>query len=259
MKIAISQPTYLPWLGYFDLIDQVDLFVLFDSVQFERQSWQQRNRIKTPVGLQWLTVPVMFRGRFGQTIKDVEIRDLAFWRKHLRAIELNYRRSAFFDSYFPDFSLLLQSCVTDPLLVNCNVRLIEWFNNILGIQTPLIRSSGGKYQGKRAALLTNICQSLQAARYVSPLGSAVYLLDEIDSFADKNIEVAFQHYQHPEYTQQFPPFLAYASALDLIFNEGPAALEIIRRGRGRSWRPEELSPHQVDVRTPASATATFQP
>ena len=74
MKVAISQPTYLPWIGYFDLIDQVDAFIFLDSVQFEKQSWQQRNRIKTPKGLQWLTVPVMFRGRFGQLIHQVEIR-----------------------------------------------------------------------------------------------------------------------------------------------------------------------------------------
>jgi len=87
MKIAISQPTYLPWLGYFDLIDQVDVFVLLDSVQFEKQSWQQRNRIKTPTGLQWLTVPVEFRGRLGQRIMEVIIRDDPdLPKKHLRAI-----------------------------------------------------------------------------------------------------------------------------------------------------------------------------
>jgi hypothetical protein len=95
MKIATSQPTYLPWLGYFDLIDQVYTFVFLDNVRFEKQSWQQRNRIKTPAGLQWLTVPVLFRGRFGQLINEVEIRDIEFSRNHLRAIELNYRAHRF--------------------------------------------------------------------------------------------------------------------------------------------------------------------
>src|SRR5580704_12957199 len=108
VKVAISQPTYLPWLGYFDLIDQVDVFVLLDNVQFEKQSWQQRNRIKTPTGLQWLTVPVIFRGRFGQLIKDVEIREAEFWRNHLRAIELNYRRARFFHQYFEELSSRLK-------------------------------------------------------------------------------------------------------------------------------------------------------
>ena len=105
MKIAISQPTYLPWIGYLDLIDQVETFVLLDNVQFERQSWQHRNRIKTPSGLHWLTVPVLFRGRFGQLINEVEIRDIEFWRNHLRAIELNYRRAPFFADYFDELSV----------------------------------------------------------------------------------------------------------------------------------------------------------
>src|SRR5690242_14000816 len=131
MKIAISQPTYLPWLGYFDLIDQVDLFVFLDNVQFEKQSWQQRNRIKTPTGLQWLTVPVAFRGKFGQLIKEVEIRDPEFCKNHLRAIELNYRRTPFFDSYFPELKEHFASITSRSLLADLNIRLIEWIVNIL--------------------------------------------------------------------------------------------------------------------------------
>jgi len=103
MKIAISQPTYLPWLGFLDLVDQVDTFVLLDNVQFEKQSWQQRNRIKTPTGLLWLTVPVIFRGRLEQKIQQVEIRDSDFSRKHLRAIELNYSHASFFNVHFPAY------------------------------------------------------------------------------------------------------------------------------------------------------------
>src|SRR5271167_3263222 len=137
MKIAISQPAYLPWLGYLDLIDQVDTFVLLDNVQFEKQSWQQRNRIKTPAGLQWLTVPVMFRGRFGQLIRDVEIRDAEFWRNHLRAIELNYRRSLFFDRYFEELGSRLKY-TPGGLLAELNGRLLEWFMSVLGIQTRVV-------------------------------------------------------------------------------------------------------------------------
>jgi hypothetical protein len=177
MKIAISQPAYLPWLGYFDLIDQVNTFVLLDDVQFEKQSWQQRNRIKTPTGLQWLTVPVLFSGRFGQLINQVEIRDLEFSRNHLRAIELNYRRAPFFDQYFEGLSSLLD-CAQRALLVDLNVRLIEWFMNTLGIQTRLVLSSALGQPGKRTERLANICGSLGATRYLSPLGSAAYLLSE---------------------------------------------------------------------------------
>jgi len=242
MKIAIAQPTYLPWLGYFDLIDQVDAFVFLDNVQFEKQSWQQRNRIKTPTGLQWLTVPVAFRGRFGQLIQDVEVRDCDFWRNHLRAIELNYRRSPFFDDYFPELSARL-SCSQGAHLSDLNVRVIEWFMNVLGIQTPLSFSSSLGQAGKRTELLANLCSALGATQYISPLGSAVYLLKEIDVLLNRSIEVVFQNYAHPQYRQMFPPFCPYASAMDLLFNEGPHSLEVIRQGRATPLLPLQLMVH----------------
>jgi hypothetical protein len=242
MKIAISQPTYLPWIGYLDLIDQVDTFVLLDNVQFEKQSWQQRNRIKTPTGLQWLTVPVLFRGRFGQLINEVEIRDVDFWRNHLRAIELNYRRAPFFDDYFEELSSRIKTrCSSAALIADLDIRLIEWFTDVLEIRTPLLLSSRLEQPGKRTELLANICASLEGKQYVSPLGSAAYLLQEIDVLLDKGIDVVFQHYEHPRYRQLFPPFCPYASILDLIFNEGERALEILRSGRRTSFQPDEVA------------------
>jgi hypothetical protein len=238
VKIAIAQPTYLPWLGYFDLIAQVDAFVILDSVQFEKQSWQQRNRIKTPAGLQWLTVPVEFRGHFGQLIQDVGIRDGEFWRKHLRAIELNYRRAPFFAHYYDELSLKLR-CPAGSRLADLNVRVIEWLMNELGIKTRLYFSSRLGAWGKRSQLLANICACLGATEYRSPIGSAAYLLQEIDILQSRSITVRFHNYQHPSYRQMFPPFVAYASILDLIFNEGPRAMEIVRSGRGTPLRPEE--------------------
>jgi hypothetical protein len=243
MKVAICQPTYLPWLGYFDLIDQVDTFILLDSVQFEKQSWQQRNRIKTPVGLQWLTVPVIFRGRLSQAIKDVEIRSSDFWRNHCRAIELNYRRSQFFEHYFDDLSSRL-NCPEGTLLADLNIRLIEWFMSKLGIQTKLVVSSRLQQSGRRTELLANLCVSQGANLYVSPLGSSTYLLNEKDILLTKGIEVFFQRYEHPEYKQLFPPFQAFASVLDLIFNEGPRSKEILCGGRRPPFLPAEV-PHQI--------------
>lgn len=239
MKIAISQPTYLPWLGYFDLIDQVDTFILLDDVQFEKQSWQQRNRIKTPVGLQWLTVPVIFRGRLGQLIKDVEIRTADFWRTHCRAIELNYRRAQFFECYFDELKSQLNRS-EGTLLADLNMRLIEWFMKILGIETRLVVSSSLRQSGKRTERLANLCDSQGANLYVSPLGSSVYLLKEKDTLLAKGVEVVFQHYEHPEYKQLFPPFHPYASVLDLIFNEGSRSLNILRSGRRPPFLPNEV-------------------
>jgi hypothetical protein len=239
MKVAISQPTYLPWLGYFDLMDQVDVFVLLDDVQFEKQSWQQRNRIKTPQGLQWLTVPVIFRGRLEQRIKDVEIRVPDFWRDHLRAIELSYRRAPFFSSYYKDLSAILQS--SGSLLVDLNARLIEWFMKALRLTTRVLRSSELQQEGKRTVLLANICMSLGATSYLSPVGAAEYLLAEKEILSSRGFEVRFQNYVHPEYRQLFPPFVPYACVLDLLFNVGPEAMAVIRSGRGNPLMPKEIA------------------
>ncbi len=244
MKIAIAQPTYLPWLGYFDLLDQVDKFVLLDTVQFEKQSWQQRNRIKTPTGLQWLTVPVIFRGRLGQRIVDVEIREPEFWRDHLRAIELNYRRAPFFDKYFSAVNELLRAASSSPRLADFTIGLFGWLMETLGITTPIVRSSDLGVSGKRTQLLAEICGVLGATTYISPLGSADYLLSELTILTDRGIDVVFQHYEHPQYRQMFPPFEAHASVLDLLFSEGENSLSIIRSGRRSPFAPSEVAGQQ---------------
>ncbi len=246
MKIAISQPAYLPWLGYFDLIDQVDVFVLLDCVQFEKQSWQHRNRIKTPTGLQWLTVPVLYKGYFGQRISEVLIRDADFTRNHLRAIELNYRRTRYFEQYFADLAGVLQtSC--DKKLLDLTHNLILWFSRILGVKTPIVLASGLGGQGKRSELLVSLCRSLDAQYYLSPFGSAAYLVSDLPLFDNVGINVGFQHYEHPQYRQSFPPFVSHASVLDLVFNEGPDSLAILRNGRKAPFAPAEVMSAMVSA------------
>jgi len=240
VKIAISQPTYLPWLGYFDLIDQVDqvdVFVLLDDVQFERRSWQHCNRMKTPIGLQWLTVPVMFHGRFSQFLKDVEIRDAEFSRTHLRAFEQNDRRSRFFDRYFVDLGAC-PKCTAGALLADLDLRLLEWLASAMGIRTRLVRSSGLQQAGRRSERLANICARVGADQYISPLGSAGYLLEEVNLRADRAIAVAFQHCEYPQYAQ-------------LIFNEGERSLEILRSGRRHPFSTLQVI-EQVQARRQAS-------
>jgi hypothetical protein len=239
VKIAIAQPTYLPWLGYFDLLDQADQFVFLDSVQFEKRSWQQRNRIKTPNGLQWLTVPVMSRGKREQRIAEVEIGE-EFWRDHFRSIEMNYRRAPFFDRYYGAVSDLMRSAASSSNLAALTISLLGWFAKVMDIRTPTLRSSELPVQGKRTELLAEICESLGATTYLSALGSAEYLVNELPVMTERGIEVVFQHYEHPVYNQLFPPFQPYASALDLLFNEGENALAIIRSGRRPPFLPQEV-------------------
>jgi WbqC-like protein family len=240
MRVAISQPTYLPWLGYFDLIDQVDTFVALDTVQFERRSWQQRNRIKASRGLLFLTVPVVVKGRFAQRISEVEIESNHFVRKHLGSIETNYRKTPYFKRYFPEFAAILETCGAGSKLSDLNLRLIQWLCGVLGIQTPLLRASAMSQEGARSVLLLNLCRSLRADSYLSALGSADYLLEDVPLFSAAAITVAFQHYEHPHYVQQFPPFRSHSSVIDLIFNHGEHSLEILRRGRKPSFAPGEV-------------------
>jgi hypothetical protein len=241
MKIAIAQPTYLPWLGYFDLIDQVDVFVLLDSVQFEKQSWQQRNRVKTPAGLQWLTVPVRIKGRSAQLIKDVEIAEPDFYIKHLNLVREHYRTAVHFENILAPLSVILKELAQNGNLAAMNIRLIEWFATMLRIRTPLVRSSTLGVQGKRSWLNLAICEALGATEYYSAIGSADYLLQEIGIFRDRGVEVHFHNFQHPEYKQLFPPFCSHASVLDLLLNEGPRSGDVIRQGRATPLRMSELA------------------
>ena len=250
MRIAISQPTYLPWLGYFDLIEQADQFVILDTVQFEKQSWQQRNRIKTAAGLQWLTVPVHFRGRLEQRIHEVQIRDSSFKADHLRAIELAYRRAPYFGEYYPALECHLGTAEEGSRLVDLNCGLMRWMLEALRIATPLYFASQIPVEGKRTELLASICRHLGASAYLSPVGAADYLLGEMEIMTRAGVDVSFQNYAHPEYRQLFPPFVPYASALDLLFNEGPNSQEILRSGRR-----EPFTPAQVAARSTAGQVA----
>lgn len=240
MKVAISQPTYLPWMGYFDLIDAVDLFIVLDTVQFEKRSWQQRNRIRMPGGLQWLTVPVKSRGHFEQLVREVEICDPQFAENHIRTIELAYRRAPYFRQYFPRLAEVLHD-KSKGALIELNLDLIRCFLEALDIRTPLITASSLNQSGKRTELLANLCAAAGASHYVSPIGSAIYLLGEKDILLDRGVEILFHHYEHPVYRQVFSPFEPYASVVDLLFNEGDRALEILRSGRRAPYSVEEIA------------------
>jgi hypothetical protein len=238
MLIAIMQPTYLPWIGYFDLIDQTEVFVFLDSVQFERRSWQQRNRLKIQGVLQWLTVPVLRSDRSTEVINGMEImRSELFPQKHIRTIERNYRRAMYFDKYFSSLKAILE--VDENKLSNLNQRLIHWMAEMIGIQTNFKCSSDLQAQGSRSELLANICLRLGVSTYLSPLGSAGYILETPEIFDRQGIKVVFQHYEHPQYRQLSEPFVPFASALDLLFNEGERSLEIIRSGRRPSYSLED--------------------
>ena len=220
------QPTYLPWCGYFGLIQSVDLFILLDSVQFAKRSWQQRNRIKTPTGPSWLTVPVLSKGKRDQTISDVEIDiDRNHASSHIKSIATNYSRAAFFDQYGPD--LLQEIANLEKHLADLNIRLIAHCCAALEISTPLVRASQMKSTGRRAELLANLCQEVGASEYISPLGSKDYLV-ESTAFEGVGIPIRYFAFEHPVYPQLFGHFEPYMSAIDLILNCGARSNQLIR-------------------------------
>jgi hypothetical protein len=231
MRAAIMQPTYLPWAGYFDLMDQVDVFVLLDTVQFDKRSWQQRNRIKGPQGLQMLTVPVKSKGKFHQTIRDVEIAAADFANAHLASIAHAYGKAPYFGVHRHRFEAAMLTGAASLQLASLTATLIDWLATELGLTTRRVAASGLGSTGKRSELLAAICAEVAASVYVSPAGAGQYLAEERASFDSRGIEVLIQNYVPQPYPQLFPPFAPYASAIDILFNCGPGSLDVIRAGR----------------------------
>lgn len=248
MKVAIMQPTFLPWIGYFDLMDQVDTFVFLDDVQLSKRSWQQRNRIRTASGLQLLTVPVT--NRSGQLIIDASLAEVDFSRKHLKSIEKSYKKAEHFGTYFPSFVEAVMSGIATGRLVELNLSLISWMAGAIGLDIACLRSHELQVSGERSERLALVCERLGADQYLSPLGSKVYLLGELSAFQHRGMTVWFQHYEHPTYRQLYSPFIPFASAIDMLFNEGPASLGIIRSGR----RPPLLASDLAQDRDYGGAT-----
>jgi UDP-2,4-diacetamido-2,4,6-trideoxy-beta-L-altropyranose hydrolase len=230
-SLAIAQPTFLPWSGWYDLVDQVDFLVLLDDVAFSKQSWQQRNRIRTPEGLSYLTVPVHTAGKLGQRICDTQTAGTAFVQKILRTVAQNYRRARFFDRYYPELCSVLERSAVTQSLSELNCGLIEWLGAQLGVTTPSVRSSQLGVGGKRGAHVAMLCEHFGAKSYISPPGAEDYLIEDRAEFDRRSIAVEIHMYEHPVYRQCFEPFEPFASALDLLLNEGDRAGDILRSGR----------------------------
>ena len=222
------QPTFLPWVGYFALMNKVDEFVLLDHVQFDKRSWQQRNQIKTPNGPAWLAVPVYSKGKRGQAINEVVINEESGAKEKLiKSIEHNYKKSEFFHDYFEGIRNRIEQ--SNSNLCSLNVSLITFLKDALGIETPSLTSSQLGVAGQKADLLTDICLTRNADTYLSPPGAADYI-DASDSFKNAGIEVIYFAYTPVPYRQLYGSFEGYMSVIDLLFNEGPKSREIMLEG-----------------------------
>jgi hypothetical protein len=223
--LVVLQPGYLPWLGYFDLLNRADVFVHYDDVQFDKHGWRNRNRVKGPNGAVWLTVPVLHRGRSGQPILDVEIDNRQSWRrKHLSTVGQCYARAPFIDSVLPQ----LQDILARPWahLVELDLALVAWLAAELAIATPCRRASELGIGGDRNERLIALCRHFAATRYLSGNAARDYL--DVERFSAAGIEVVWHDYAHPTYAQLHGAFVPYLSALDLILNMGRDARAIMQ-------------------------------
>jgi hypothetical protein len=224
------QPTFLPWVGYFALMDRVDRFVLLDDVQFDKRSWQQRNRIKTGNGPAWLTVPVLTKGRRYQRIQDVIIQpDARFSETALKTLEHAYSKAPYFDQVMESISPAFE-CETESLC-ELNITLIEGLCDLMDLSAEIVRSSATPVTSSKAQRLANLCAVHGAERYIATPGSFDYL-DGDSTFAEAGVVLSCFCYTHPEWLQLHGPFEPYMSALDLVMNTLPEARRIIRSGVG---------------------------
>ncbi|NQT81149.1 MAG: WbqC family protein [Candidatus Aminicenantes bacterium] len=226
MIVAIHQPQYLPWLGYFDKIDRSDVFIFLDNVQFKKNEWQNRNKIKTSEDWQWLSVPVIHR--FTQKIYEVEINNTVQWgRKHLNALVTNYSKAPFFKEYIGFFE---QAYAQDwNNLVDINIHIIKYLTMVLGIlDKKLVLASELDTREEPTERLIDICRQERGDVYFSGKDGAKYMNTE--KFKEEGIRIIFQDYKHPQYTQLYGSFEPYLSIIDLLFNCGPKSLSVLRKG-----------------------------
>ncbi len=226
MKIAISQSNYIPWKGYFDCINSVDEFVLYDDMQYTRRDWRNRNKIKTREGSQWITIPVDVKGKYFQKINETTINDPTWAESHWRTIVHNYSKAPFFNQYKEVFEKLYLGN-TETLLSKVNYNFITAVCGVLDIKTKFMWSSEFELLEGKTERLLDICKKRNATKYISAPAAKAYM--DVPLFENEGIAVEFMDYSgYPEYKQLFGEFDHAVSILDLIFNEGPAAPQFMK-------------------------------
>jgi WbqC-like protein family len=226
-KIAILQSNYIPWKGYFDIINMVDEFILFDEAQYTKRDWRNRNKIKTPNGASWLSIPVNVKGKFEQSIRETEIHDKHWTQDHWKSLHHNYAKAPYFREYRPFFEELYALAAEETLLSEVNYLFLRNICDLLGIHTRLSWSSDYNLVTGKTDRLIGLCQQVGGKEYLSGPSAKDYLDESL--FHNVNMRVAWMDYSgYPEYHQLYPPFDHAVSIVDLIFNEGPNAPKFMK-------------------------------
>lgn len=224
-KILITQSNYIPWKGYFDAINRCDEFVIYDYVQFTRRDWRNRNQIKTPQGLQWLTIPVEVKGKYHQRIDETVTSDPHWAENHWKTITHNYSRTKYFLAYKEKIEALYVG-MRETLLSRINYVFIKAICEILGIHTNISYPSA-PVSNDRTQRLVDICQSLGGTDYFTGPAARAYINEK--AFEEHSIRLHYLDFDgYPEYCQLYPPFEHHTTILDLLFNEGPNARKFMK-------------------------------
>ena len=223
MILSAHQPAYLPWLGYFDKIARSDVFVYLDTVQFEKNSFINRNQIKTAQGALWLTIPVKTKGHTHASLRTTEIDDSQPWRtKHLKSIEMNYRKAPRFDESFSKIESLIKLPETN--LADYCFRHLQFWCNELSINTRIVRASVLSITSAKSNLVFDLCKHFSAPHYLSGALGRDYLVE--DDFNRANISIEYKTFKSPDYPQLWGEFIPNLGILDWWMSG--AALPILR-------------------------------
>lgn len=228
-KVAILQSNYIPWKGYFDIIASADIFVFYDNCQYTKGDWRNRNKIKTSTGTQWLTVPVKTKGRKFQKINEAEVSTTTWVDKHLKSLEIHYRRSRYFIQVMEWLYPLYSQFKEHNRLSLINKLFIKKVCEELSIQTVIIDADSFYIEGKKGDALLSILQQMGGvSHYISGPAAKDYLDQSL--LAKQHIEIEWMDYRgYPEYHQLYPPFVHEVSVLDLLLNEGPNSRYFLTR------------------------------
>lgn len=228
--VAILQSNYIPWKGYFDLINLVDEFVLYDDMQYTRRDWRNRNRIQTANGTPWLSIPVEVKGRYLQRIRDTRVSDSGWAERHWRTLVHAYSRAPYFSMYAAQIEALYRG-ISTPWLSEINQRFLSEICLILEITTRLTSSSAYELVEGRTQRLASICSQAGGGHYVSGPAARDYIDPSV--FTNLDLELSYMDYaDYPVYPQLHQPFEHGVSILDLLFNAGPEAKRYMKSFAG---------------------------
>lgn len=228
LTVAIVQSNYIPWKGYFDLMRSADVFVLYDSVQYTKRDWRNRNRIKTPQGVQWLSIPAQVKSRYLQRIRDVEIAEPHWHERHWASLHTNYRAAAHYDAMAPQIADLYDRCAGMTHLSKVNALLLRGLADMLGVRTPFVDSGSLGSRPGRTDNLVHLCRELGATTYLSGPAAQDYMDERL--FEEVGIAVRYFDYAgYKTYPQLHGPFDHHVSAVDLLMNTGHQAAQYLER------------------------------